>query len=177
MTIRSFLGLPERPSHASSAETETVRKVVDALDHMEEGHARFIAAFGYILSRVANADLNISDEETRAMERLVMERGHLPEEQALIVVQMAKQRNHLFGATENFLVTREFDRIASQEQKLELLDCLFAVSAAEDGISVAEDNEIRQIASELHLGHPDFIRVRSAWVDQLNVMKNLPGRP
>lgn len=105
-----------------------------------------------------------------------MDRGRLPEEQALIVVQMAKQRNHLFGGTENFLVTREFDRIATREQKLELLDCLFAVSAAEDGVSLAEDNEIRQIASELHLGHPDFIRVRSAWAGQLNVLKNLPSR-
>ncbi len=176
MSIRSFLGLPEQPQRNTSAETETVRKVIDALDHLEEGHARFIAAFGYILSRVASADLRVTPEETRAMERLVMDRGRLPEEQALIVVQMAKQRNHLFGGTENFLVTREFDRIATREQKLELLDCLFAVSAAEDGVSLAEDNEIRQIASELHLGHPDFIRVRSAWAGQLNVLKNLPSR-
>lgn len=175
MSIRSFLGLPD-PSERSAAETETVRKVVDALDHLEEGRARFVAAFGYILGRVAGADSNVSAEETREMERLVMERGHLPEQQALIVVQMAKQRNHLFGGTENFLVTREFDRIATREQKLELLDCLFAVAAAEQGISVMEDNEIRQIARELHLDHPDFIRARAPWADRLNVMKNLPGR-
>lgn len=152
-------------THAPSAETETVRKVVDALNQLEPSRARFIAAFGYLLSRVANADMNISPEETRAMERIVMESGGLPEEQALIVVEMAKERAQLFGGTENFLVTREFDRIATREQKLALLDCLFAVSAAEDDISLVEDNEIRQIASELHLDHPDFISVRSAWAD------------
>ena len=172
MSIREFLGLAEKPH--SSAETESVRKVVAALDSLEESRARFIAAFGYILGRVANADMHITAEETRAMERIIAEYGGLPEEQALIVVQMAKQRNQLFGATENFLVTREFDRIATREQKLSLLDCLFAVSAAGDDISTVEDNEIRQIASELHLDHPDFIRVRSAWTDRLSVLKNLP---
>ncbi|MBZ5608976.1 MAG: TerB family tellurite resistance protein [Acidobacteriia bacterium] len=165
MSIRSFLGMDHTATHAPSAETETVRKVVDALNQLEPSRARFIAAFGYLLSRVANADMNISPEETRAMERIVMESGGLPEEQALIVVEMAKERAQLFGGTENFLVTREFDRIATREQKLALLDCLFAVSAAEDDISLVEDNEIRQIASELHLDHPDFISVRSAWAD------------
>ena len=169
MSIRSFLGIPEQ--HASTGDTETVRKVVEALDKLEPERARFIAAFGYILGRVANADMKISPEETHAMERIIMERGGLPEEQALIVVQTAKTRTQLFGGTENFLVTREFSRIATREEKLTLLDCLFAVAAAEEGISAVEDNEIRQIVSELGLDHPDFIAVRSGWKDQLTVFK------
>jgi uncharacterized tellurite resistance protein B-like protein len=169
VSIRSFLGIPDQP--ASTGDTETVRKVIEALDQLEPSRARFIAAFGYILSRVANADLKISPEETRAMERIIVERGGLPEEQALIVIQTAKTRTQLFGGTENFLVTREFSRIATREEKLALLDCLFAVAAAEAGISTAEDNEIRQIVNELGLGHPDFIAVRSRWKDQLTVFK------
>lgn len=169
MSIRSFLGLPD--SHVPTAETETVRKVVEALDHLDPARARFIAAFGYILSRVANADLKITPEETRAMERIIVERGGIPEEQALIVVQTAKTRTQLFGGTENFLVTREFSRIATRDQKLALLDCLFAVAAAEGGISTTEDNEIRQVADELGLEHPEFIAVRSRWKDQLTVLK------
>lgn len=169
MSIRNFLGIPDK--HAASADTETVRKVIEALDQMDPARARFIAAFGYILSRVANADLKISPEEVHAMERIIMERGGLPEEQALIVIQTAKTRAQLFGGTENFLVTREFSRIATREEKLALLDCLFAVAAAEDGISTTEDNEIRQIVNELGLSHPDFIAVRSRWKDQLTVFK------
>ena len=172
MSIRSFLGIPDQ--HTPTGDTETVRKVVEALDHLEPQRARFIAAFGYILGRVANADMKISAEETHAMERIVMERGGLPEEQALIVVQTAKTRTQLFGGTENFLVTREFSRIATREEKLTLLDCLFAVAAAEGGVSATEDNEIRQIVSELGLDHPDFIAVRSEWKDQLAVLKDLP---
>ncbi len=111
------------------------------------------------------------------MERLIVERGGLPEQQAVIVTQIAKTRAQLFGGTENFLVTREFDRIATKEQKLHLLDCLFAVAAAEGNISLTEDNEIRQISNELHLDHPDFIRVRSRWKDQLAVLQDLPKAP
>jgi uncharacterized tellurite resistance protein B-like protein len=175
MSLRSFFGLPDEPSH--TGETEAVRKVVQALDKIEPAQARYIAAFGYILGRVANADLHISPEETRAMEGILMEQAGLPEEQAIIVAQIAKTRNQFFGATENFLVTREFDRIANREQKLTLLNCLYAVSAAEDDVSLTEDNEIRQIVSELHLDHPDFIQVRSRWKDQLSVLKNLPEVP
>ena len=177
MSIRTFLETMVRTPQNRSAETETVRKVIDALDHLDPSRARFVAAFGYLLSRVANADLKISPEETRAMEQTVMEVGGLPEEQALIVVQVAKERAQLFGGTEDFLVTREFDRIATREQKLALLDCLFAVAAAEGDISVVEDNEIRQITSELHLDHPDFIQVRSRWADRLSVLRNLPKAP
>jgi uncharacterized tellurite resistance protein B-like protein len=148
--------------------------VVAALDQLPPDQARYIAAFGYILGRAANADLKISAEETAAMERIVADQGKLPLEQAVIVVQMAKTGTQLFGGTENFLVTREFQRLATREQCLMVLHCLFAVSAAEDGISVTEDNEIRQIASELGLEHRDFIQVRASWRDQLNVMKDLP---
>lgn len=169
MSIRSFLGIPDQ--HARTGDTETVRKVVEALDHLEPERARFIAAFGYILGRVANADMHITPEETRAMERIIMQRGGLPEEQALIVVQTAKTSTQLFGGTENFLVTREFSRIATREEKLALLDCLFAVAAAEGGVSAMEDSEIRQITNELGLDHPDFIAVRAAWKDQLSVFK------
>ena len=175
MSIREFLGLAEA-AEVPSPETETVRKVVEALDHLPPERARFIAAFGYILGRVAHADMRISPEEKQAMERIVMEQGQLPPEQALIVVQMAKMRNELFGATENFLVTREFARTADREQKLALLDCLFAVSAAEGDISMIENNEIRQITSELGLEHREFIQVRAAWRDHLGVLKDLPKR-
>jgi uncharacterized tellurite resistance protein B-like protein len=171
VSLWKFLGFDTEPKRGASAETDSVRKVVEALDHLEESHARYVAAFGYILGRVAHADLKISPEETAAMELAIRERAGLPEAEAMIVIQMAKSRAQLFGGTENFLVTREFDRMATRDQKLALLDCLFAVAAAEGHISVTEDNEIKQVSQELHLDHPDFIAVRSKWKDQLSVFQ------
>ena len=105
------------------------------------------------------------------MERIVTERGQLPAELAVIVVQMAKTQNLLFGGTENYLVTREMNRIASRDQKVALLDCLFAVSAADESVTTLEDNVIRQIAAELRLEHRDFIAVRARYRDRLAVLK------
>ncbi len=84
---------------------------------------------------------------------------------------MAKTQNLLFGGTENYLVAKEFNRLATREQKLSLLHCLFAVSAADDSISTTENNVVRQVAEELNLEHADFIAVRSRFREHLAVFQ------
>lgn len=170
MSILRYLGL-ESHAPAPSADTDSVRRIIASMDQLEPERARYIAAFAFILGRVAYADLEISAEETRAMERLVMERGGLPEGQAVLVVEIAKTQNRLFGSTEDYLVTREFNNFARREQKVALLHCLFAVAAADENISTTEDNEIHQIAAELKIEHPDLIAIRSAYRQYLAVLK------
>lgn len=176
MGILEILGLRRTPvpGSGSSADTEAVRKIAASLDRMDPDGARYIAAFAYVLGRVANADLEITDDESRAMERIVREKGGLSEEQAVLVVQMARTQALLFGGTENYLVTREFHDIASREQKLALLDCLFSVSAADGGVSTVESGVIRQIADELKLDHGDYVAVRSRYRDHLDVLRREP---
>jgi uncharacterized tellurite resistance protein B-like protein len=156
--------------HAS--ETETVRKITQALDKLDPGRAKFIASFAYLLGRIARADMNISAEETATMERIIMEHGAMPEEQAILVIQIAKTQNILFGGTENYLVSREFNSISSHEEKMILLDCMFAVAAADKSIATIEDNEISQIADELRIEHRDFISVRLKYREWLAVLKS-----
>ena len=151
--------------------SETVREIVDALNSLDQERARYIALYAYILGRVAYADLEIDEKETRAMERLVVEYGDIPAEQAMIVVQMAKSHNQLFGGTEGYLVTREFDQTATKDEKMALLECLFAVSASDESITSVEDNEIKKIATELHLSQQEYIAVRSRYRDHLEVLK------
>lgn len=167
-----LVGGAARPQDAAHSEVETVRKIARELDELDPDTARRVACFAYILGRVAFADLHISDEETMVMERVVTDTTSLPEQQAVLVVQMAKTHNQLFGGTENFLVTREFGRLASSDDKRALLECLYAVSAADASISVEEDNEIRKIASELGLEHRDFIIARSKYAEHLDVLKD-----
>jgi uncharacterized tellurite resistance protein B-like protein len=169
MSLLRFLGL-DRAADAGS-ETATVRRIVEALERQDPEAARYIARFAYVLGRVAQADHEVSPEETHVMERIVMERSGLPEEQAILVVQIAKSQTILFGATEDYLVTREFARTATRDQKLALLDCCFAVSAADRDVSAEEEAAVREIAGELGLEHADFIAARSAYRDYLAVLK------
>ena len=105
------------------------------------------------------------------MERIVERVGGLPEEQAVLVVRIVTSQHKLFGATESYLVTQEFNRIATKSQKQALLLCLFAVSSSDHSISVMEDNEIRAICREIKLDHPDFIAARSIYREHLNVLR------
>lgn len=152
-------------------DTDTVRKIVASLEAMEPDQARWIAAFAYTLSRVAHADLDISADETAKMEEIVHKLGGLPEEQAVLVVQIAKSQARLFGGTENFLVTREFRDISTQEQREKLLDCLFAVSAADGSITGPEEMQIKLIAGELGFTHSELVAARSRWNDYRAVLK------
>lgn len=171
--FKRFLGLPAAEDDPSAAATDSVRKIVARLEELEPERARFVAAFAYILGRVAFADLDISKAESRRMEDLVVRFGGLPEDQALLVVEIAKSQNRLFGGTENYLVTREFASIASPEQKLELIDCLFAVSAADHSISVVEEEQVRRVANELGLTHTQYVEARARYSELRAVLQGL----
>ena len=68
----------EEEEEESRRESETVRKIARKLEALPRSRARFVASFAYVLGRVAYADHDVSDEETRAMEELVREEVELP---------------------------------------------------------------------------------------------------
>jgi uncharacterized tellurite resistance protein B-like protein len=164
-SIRTWLGLgaPEEPEFAP------LRETLDALDHLEPDRARFLAAFAYLLGRVAHADQDVSVEETHVMEALVREQAALTQDQAMVVVQLAKTSNLLFGGSANFLVARQFAELATYDEKLALMRCLFAVSAVDEAISTAEEGEIHRIANELRIEPRDLTALRVAH------QRHLPG--
>ena len=166
MSLWRWLGL-EEPAGQTHGGLEHVE---EALRDLPPERARFIACFAYILGRVARADHHVTPEEAAEMRRIVVERTGLPDEQAEMVVQIATAHGQRHGGTEDFLVTREFARIADREQRLALLDCLFELSSSDRAIVTLEDNEVRRIASELKLEHADFIGARSAYLRHLKVL-------
>jgi uncharacterized tellurite resistance protein B-like protein len=179
--FRRFLNPPtaeaqpadEPPPEAAIGETATVRRIVARLEALPADEARFLAGFAYVMSRAAHADLHISDEETRVMEQAVVELGGLDEAQAILVVEMAKLQARVHGATEDFLVTREFARLATAEQKLAVLRCCFLVGAADESISSEEASVVNQIARELDVSRPDLNAVRAEFVERLSAIQAL----
>ena len=165
-----WLGLGGR-ANDSTAEGDVIRRIVRELDAMDPKAARHLALFAFLLSRVANVDQHISDEETRAMEAIVETYGGVSGAQAALVVEIAKAQNRLFGPTRNFLAAREFRDEATEDQKRDLLHCLFAVSAADDSISIEEEEAIREISRELLLSNDEYLAIRSAYRDQRSVLK------
>ena len=163
--IRAFLGL----GGSSTPEPTPLRELIETLDRLDPVRARHLARFAYLLGRVAHADRHVSVDETRAMEALVVREGALSPDQATVVVGLAKTSNLLFGGTANFLVAKEFSAVATYDQKLALMRCLFTLAAADESISTAEEGEIHRIAAELRINQPDLVSLR------LSHKQHLPG--
>jgi uncharacterized tellurite resistance protein B-like protein len=166
MSIREWLGLGK----PREDDGDVIHRIVRDLDAMEPAAARYLALFAFLLARVANVDQDIGPEETAEMERLVAAYGGLPPAQAALVVQVAKAQNRLFGETRNFLAARELRDVATEDQKRDLLHCLFAVCAADDSISVAEEETVRAVSRELLLTNDEYLAIRSAYRDKRAVM-------
>lgn len=170
--LGKLFGLDEEPGVLPPGETDSVRRIARELEKLPPEHARFLAAFAYVLGRVAHADLEISEVESRSMEQIVERLGGIPPEQATLVVEIAKSQNRLFGGTEGYLVTRELKGISRREERERVLDCLFEVAAADDSISASEENLIRQVSSELGLTLAEYTTIRAEWSGKRAVLRN-----
>ena len=164
---------PARPAAEERGGTDTVKRIVAELESLPAERARFLAAFAYVLSRAAHADSRITAEETDAMREIVQKLGHLSPAQAVLVVEIAKHQAQLFGGTENYLVTREFREVATDAQRLELLDCVFAVAAADGAISSIEESQAGQIARELGFTQPEYASALAVHAEHRTVLRSL----
>ena len=167
------VGDEEAPQPGSSAETATARRIVARLDALPADEARYLACFAYVMSRAAAADLDISDDETALMERFSIEFGGLDTSQAVLVVQMAKLQARVHGATEDFVVTREFRDISTPEQRVALLRCCFAIEAVDGTITAEEASVVNEIARELDVERDVLNAVRSEYHEQLSAVQAL----
>ena len=165
--FRRFLGLDNSPDEVRG-DTETVRRIAAQLERLPADKARYLASFAYVLARVAHADLEIDASEVAEMERIVHEAAHLSDAEAALVVQIAKSQAQHLGGTENYIVTREFREMATKEQRGELLECIYAVAAADGTISAEETAEIQLVAEELGFTRPEANALRSRYRDKLS---------
>lgn len=176
MAFRKFLpsganASPDRPFPTDARDTETVRRIAGQLDALPVERARFLAAFAYILTRAAAADMDISHAESRAIEQLVAEHGGLPESQAVLVSQIARNQSLLYSGTEDYLVTRQFRELSTEDDRLALLRCCYLVGAADDSITSQESDTFQQIAKELDLDRDAVNVIRNEFAPKLSAIQ------
>jgi uncharacterized tellurite resistance protein B-like protein len=164
-------GVPAAPSAAG--DTATVRRIVAKLEAMPPDQARLLAAAAYTLARAANADLEISDAETTAIERELQEGEHLDEATAVMITEMAKLQAMTVGGTEDYVVTREFKSISSPELRLRVLRACFAIAAANGSISAEETSVLNQIAEELDIDDVTLNSIRADYHEQLSSVQTI----
>ncbi|MEK6720205.1 MAG: TerB family tellurite resistance protein [Chloroflexota bacterium] len=193
MALGRLLGLPSREpdpdaddrsggasAGTGSSDTETVRRIARELDAIPRDRARYLAAFAYLLTRAAAADLHISDVETAEIERVVEEFGAIPEAQAVLVAEIARTQSLLHGGTEDYLVSRQFRELSTLEERHALLRCCYIVGSADGTITADESSVLQQIARELDLPAGEVNELRREFAHTLSAiqaMERLRARP
>jgi uncharacterized tellurite resistance protein B-like protein len=165
---------PDAPLPGSAVgDSDSVRTISARLSALPPARARYIAAFAYLLGRAADADMHVSEAETAEMGRLVAEAGGLDDTTAALVVELARFQSVEFGATEDYLVTREFKAISTETERLALLRCCLLVMAADDTVVADESWLVNRMAEELHVERPDLNRVRAEFHDRLSGVREI----
>jgi uncharacterized tellurite resistance protein B-like protein len=180
MALRRFFQ-PEQPEtpaapaapQVDQPETETVRRIVRELEQVEPARRRYLAGFAYVLSRAAHADLRFTEDELRLMEHIVTEIGGLPEAQAILVVEIARNQALMYSGTEDYLVTREFNHTSSSEEKQRAVEACFAVVASDHEITAEEYAELTSIADELGLTRQELNVIRNQYKDNLVAIQRM----
>jgi tellurite resistance protein len=158
---------------STAGETATVRRIVARLEAMPAEQARLIASAAYTLARAAAADLDISAEETAVIERELQAHDSLDEATAVLVTEMAKLQAKTVGGTEDYVVTREFTSLATDQQRTDVLRACFAVAAVSGSISAEESATLNQIASELKLDTAVVSTIRAEFHDRLSSVREV----
>ncbi|MBD3873515.1 MAG: TerB family tellurite resistance protein, partial [Acidobacteria bacterium] len=145
-SILEQLGLKQSETAADNPE-DKLGVIAGRLEGLEPKRARLVAAFATVLVRPARSDLHVSEEESARMVEIVRSFGELAESDARLVVELATELGTRQGGTQDYLATRELKDLCGPEERKRLLRCFFAVCAADDSISVLEEEEVRQMAT------------------------------
>jgi uncharacterized tellurite resistance protein B-like protein len=162
--------LPDLSAESLQGETSSVRMIAAALNGLPPARARFVAAFAYLLGRAAYANMEVSDAERAEMTHIGEVAG-LDAETTKLVMDLSATLSTEFGATEDFLVTREFKAISTMEERHRLLRACFLVMAADDEIDANEAWLVNRVAEELDVERADLNRIREEFYERLASVK------
>jgi uncharacterized tellurite resistance protein B-like protein len=173
VSLFRFLGLAAQED-PREREPESLRELGARLSALAPEDARFVAAFAYLLARVAGADLRTENGEREIIALRLESAAGLDGERARMLAEAAIAAAASHSASDDHLVARSYREIATDAERQLLVRCLYAVAAADSTITTPEDNEIFEIATEIGMGRSDVIALRAEFKEHLAVLKALP---
>ena len=162
----------ENNSNASSASVQSLQAIAKEMADLPQEQSQHLAAYAFLLHRVAYADQNVSASESDGIQKILQNLGGLTAEHAKIVATVAKEQHNVFSGIDDYRVSKEFSQMASVQQRYELMRSLFAVAASDGSISNEESDVVRMISNELNLSHKEFIALRSEYKEHLAALKD-----
>ncbi len=119
---------------------------------------RSLSLAGGMMARVARVNPDVTDAELATMADALQTYWHLAPDEAAFVVEVALSESA--SLLDPYRLAWQFADACSPQERVEFLDVLFAVAAADGEASYDEIEEIRTIARSLKLAHQDFIQAK-----------------
>jgi uncharacterized tellurite resistance protein B-like protein len=127
-------------------------------DAIEEDELRTLSLAGGLMARIAQLDREVTDGELKAMASALRASWDLDEEAAAFVVDVAV--TEASAELDNYRLARTFFEHTTLEQRIQFVEALFQVAAADGQASHEEIETIRRIARTLKLSHRQFINAK-----------------
>lgn len=120
-----------------------------------EDQLRKLSLAGGLMARVAFVDRQVSDAERGLILGTLQDHWGLSLPESSVVAEAAL--SEIGKGMDYFRLTRQFFECTSEDERLQFMDVLFVITAADGGATFEEIEEIRSIANVLKLTHQQFI--------------------
>ncbi len=163
MSILNWLGFRPKTAEPATPDDRQVERIADAMNALDNEEARYLAAFAYLLCRVAYADGVISRVETERMSSIMCDFSSLTPKQSDLVIKLAQNENFQADAETGRKVSAIFAEMAPLRARTDFIGCLYAVAAADEKVFGVEDESVMAIGLELGVSDEAVQRVRAAY--------------
>ena len=137
---------------------ETHLKPVPPASSTAVPERRFQLAAAVILIEITRADLDIKEEEHRAVTEAIQRTLHLTPEQTMEIVHLAEKQ--VERSVPLYLFVRLIDREFTFEQKKSLIEQMWRVAFADAQILAHEEYLIRKVSELLNVPLADFLEAK-----------------
>ncbi len=146
-------------------------KISTIMPQASEKELTLVACIAGLLARVAYTNLNISNEETQGMRKLLKQWTSINDRDIDAIVKLTIQEMKSLSGIENHKYCYPLNDILDNDEKMEVLISLFAIAASDNDVEQKESEEIRSISKGLLLEHQHFISARSTVIEHLRALK------
>ena len=126
--------------------------------NIAEADLRKLSLVGGLMAKVAYVDHDVSEAEFGAMVQALQTHWEVDEETAVFISEVAV--SEAAKKLDHHRTVRQFATHTTREERLQFLDVLFAIAAADGMVAFDEIEEIRAIASTLFLEREAFIAAK-----------------
>jgi len=158
----------DMPSNAQSKLVEIVR------DHMggaDDETVRIVVSVAGLLACIAYTDREYTESEKSAIKSKLARIQGLSNAGIEEISKLLEDNIFELTTTSSQTYLRELRELSDYEMRVEVLDVLLSLAAADEVISVVETNFLRRAATALGLSPDDYNAVQARYRDKLSVLK------